>query len=232
MASNSDESAGLGRQQLDPQRIVAGAVVLADEIGVDALTIRKLAAALDVKPMAIYHHIPNKDAIIDAMVDSVFGEIDLPQAGTDWQSAMRKRCASARAVLAIHPWAVPLMDSRRSPGTATLRQHDAVIGCLREGGLSIVMTAHAYALLDAFVYGFAIQQASLPATTGVEMTALAESITECLSADDYPHLMELTTEHVLQPHYDFVDEFEFGLELILQGLEGASQNSIQVTLRI
>ena len=216
MASNSDESAGLGRQQLDPQRIVAGAVVLADEIGVDALTIRKLAAALDVKPMAIYHHIPNKDAIIDAMVDS----------------AMRKRCASARAVLAIHPWAVPLMDSRRSPGTATLRQHDAVIGCLREDGLSIVMTAHAYALLDAFVYGFAIQQASLPATTGVEMTALAESITECLSADDYPHLMELTTEHVLQPHYDFVDEFEFGLELILQGLEGALQNSIQVTLRI
>jgi AcrR family transcriptional regulator len=210
------------RQALSQDRIIESAVGLADEIGVDALTIRKLAIALEVKPMTIYHYVPNKEAIIDGMVDMVFSEIDLPMIDIDWKSAMRQRSASARAVLARHPWAVPLMDSRRTPGNATLRQLDAVIGCLRKGGLSVEMTAHAYAAIDAYIYGFAIQEASLPATSGDEMTELAESIIETTAMDEYPHLMELTTQHVLQPGYDFGNEFDFGLNLILDGLENVS----------
>jgi len=153
------------------------------------------------------------------MVDEVFNEIDLPPVNTDWKIAIRKRSTSARAVLGKHPWAVPLMESRRTPGPATLQHHNAVLGCLRSGGLSVEMTAHAYAVIDAFIYGFAIQEASMPATSGNEMADLADSIIESLPVDEYPHLMELTTEHILKPGYDFGNEFEFGLNLILEGLD-------------
>ena len=210
------------RQSLNLGHIIDVAVGLADEIGVDALTIRKLSTALDVKPMTIYHYVSNKETIIDGMVDKVFSEIDLPQMNIHWKHAIQRRSESARAVLARHPWAVPLMESRRTPGASTLRQHDAVIGCLRKGGLSVEMTAHAYAVIDAFIYGFAIQEASLPATSGNEMAELAESIMETTAMSEYPHLMELTTQHVLQPGYDFGNEFEFGLNLILDGLESTS----------
>jgi AcrR family transcriptional regulator len=210
------------RSTLSPQRVIAAAVALADVIGVDALTIRKLAVELDVKPMTIYHHVPNKEAIIDGMVDLVFSEIDLPPSGSDWKQAIRQRSASARVVLARHGWAAPLMESRTSPGPATLRHHDAVLGCLRGGGFSVEMTAHAYALIDAFVYGFALQEASLPATGGDEMADLAESMSAAMPVGEYPHLVEFTTEHVLRPGYDFALEFEYGLDLILDGLEAAA----------
>lgn len=224
MKTSSVSKADSSRQSLSLGRIIENAVGLADEIGVDALTIRKLATSLDVKPMTIYHYVPNKEAIIDGMVDRVFGEIDLPQMDIDWKNSIRLRSASARAVLARHPWAVPLMESRRTPGISTLRQHDAVIACLRDGGLSVEMTAHAYAVIDAFIYGFAMQEASLPATSGDEMSELAESILETTAMSEYPHLVELTTQHVLQPGYDFGNEFDFGLDLILDGLERASTN--------
>jgi AcrR family transcriptional regulator len=210
---------------LTQERVIQGAVALADTIGVDALTIRKLAAELDVKPMTIYHHVPSKEAIIDGMVDLVFSEIDLPPTDTDWKTAMRLRSTSARAILARHRWAAPLMESRTNPGPATLRHHDKVLGCLRTGGLSVEMTAHAYAVIDAFVYGFALQEASLPATSGDEMGDLVESITDHVPVGNYPHLMELTSEHVLQPGYDFGREFDFGLDLILDGLDAASRTA-------
>jgi AcrR family transcriptional regulator len=212
------------RPALTAPRVISAAVALADRIGVDALTIRKLAAALDVKPMTIYHHVANKEAIIDAMVDQVFDEIELPPADVDWKQAIRQRSLSARVVLARHPWAAPLMESRSTPGPATLRHHDAVLGCLRSGGFSVEMTAHAYALIDAFVYGFALQEASLPATGGDEMADLAESIAAAMPVDQYPNLAEFTTEHVLQPGYDFGREFDFGLELILDGLDAAANS--------
>ncbi len=210
------------RTTLTTTRVLAGAVALADTIGIESFTIRKLAAQLEVKPMTIYHHVANKEAIIDGMVDIVFGEIDEPPIDTDWKTAIRRRALSARAALAHHPWATPLMESRTSPGALTLKHHDAVIGCFRRGGFSIAMTAHAYALLDAYVYGFALQEANLPATGGEEMADLAETIIEPWPAGQYPHLMELTAEHILVPGYDFADEFEFGLDLILDGLEAAT----------
>ena len=125
------------RPTLTRDRVLEGAIALADEIGIEAFTIRRLAAELDVKPMTIYHHVPGKEAIIDGMVDLVFAEIELPATGVDWRTAIRGRCRSAREVLRRHPWAPPLMESRTTPGPATLRHHDAVLGCLRRGGLSI-----------------------------------------------------------------------------------------------
>lgn len=210
------------KQRLSAERALEGAVALADEIGVEALTIRKLADALATRPMSIYHHVAGKEAILDGMIDLVFAEIDPPPVDLDWKPAIRQRCLSARAVLACHPWAAPLMESRTNPGPATLGHHDAVLGCLRRGGLSLEMTAHAYALIDSYVYGFALQEANLPATGGADMTEFAESIIERMPAKTYPHLAELTADYVLQPGYDFRSEFEFGLDLILDALLAAA----------
>ena len=212
-----------GKQRLNAERVLDGAMALADEIGIEAFTIRKLADALDSKPMTIYHHIPSKEAIIDGLVDRVFAEIERPPPDLDWQPAIRHRCISARAALKRHPWAAPLMESRTNPGPETLGHHDAVLGCLFAAGLPIELTAHAYALLDSYIYGFALQEANLPATGGVEMQELVTAMSAQLAS--YPHLSRFTVDHVLQPGYDFTAEFEFGLDLILEGLAGAADRS-------
>jgi AcrR family transcriptional regulator len=213
------KEASSSRPALTRERVIEAATAMADDIGVDALTIRKLATELDVTPMAIYHHVPNKESIIDGMVDLVFSEIELPPTDLEWKTAICTRSVSARQVLARHRWAAPLMESRRTAGLATLRHHEATLDCLRNGGHSIEMSAHAYALIDAFIYGFALLEANLPATGGQDMAELAETIIDPLPADLYPRLIELTAEHVLQPGYDFGDEFDFGLDLILHGLQ-------------
>ncbi len=207
------------RVPLSRDRVLGGAIAVADAAGIDALTMRSLAQQLGVKPMALYHHIAGKEEILDGIVDVVFSEIDLPPADMGWRAALRHRAMSARRALRRHPWAAPLMESRTSPGPATLRHHDAVIGTLRRGGFTIAMTAHAYSLLDSYIYGFALQEAGLPFDSPEEVPAVAESVLAQFSADDYPHLAELTTGYVLQPGYDYGDEFEFGLDLILDGLD-------------
>jgi AcrR family transcriptional regulator len=217
--------AASNRPALTRQRVIDTATAMANASGVDALTIRKLATELDVWPMAIYHHLPNKDSIIDGMVDLVFSKIELPPIDLDWKTAIRRRSVSARQVLARHKWAAPMMESRSAAGPATLAHHEAVLDCLRNGGLSIKMSAHAYALIDAFIYGFALLEANLPATGGQDMADLAGTLIEPLPADLYPRLIELTAEHVLQPGYDFGDEFDFGLDLILNGLQAAAKLS-------
>jgi AcrR family transcriptional regulator len=211
------------RQALTASRVLAGAMELADRIGIEPFTIRKLAAELDVKPMTIYHHVPSKDAIIDGIVDMVFDEIDLPPVDLEWTTAIRHRCISARDVLARHRWAPPLMESRTSPGPATLRHHDAVLGCFRRGGLSLSLSAHAYAIVDSYVYGFAMQEANLPFHGDEEIGELAEAILESFPVDEFPHLAEFTTQHVLRPGYSFGDSFEFGLDLLLDGIAVAAQ---------
>lgn len=207
------------RSTLTRDRILDGAVELADRIGTEALTIRKLADHLGTKPMTLYHHVANKEAILDGMVDVVFSEIALPPAELPWREAIQRRCRSARQVLGRHPWAVPLMESRTSPGPATLRHHDAVLGCLQAGGLPTPVVAHAYAIIDAFVYGFAVQEASLPAQDTEDLSDLAEQLVATMPADAFPHLTAFTFDHVLQPGYDFGDSFDVGLELILDGIE-------------
>ena len=150
------------RVPLSRERVLRTAIVLADTAG-SALTMRSLARELDVKPMALYHHFASKEEILDGIVDVVFEEIDLPPTDAEWRTAIRHRALSTRRVLSHHPWAIPLMESRTNPGPSTLRQHDAVIGIFREAGFSLLMTAHAYSLLDSYVYGFALQESvSLP----------------------------------------------------------------------
>lgn len=203
------------RPALSRERVLRGAVAIADTGGIGSLTIRSLAQALGVKPMSVYHHVTNKDEILDGIVDLVFAEIDLPVAGGDWRAQMRRRAASARQVLRRHPWAIGLMESRTEPGPATLRHHDAVLGVLRGAGFSVEFTAHAYALLDSYVYGFALQEASLPFK---EPGGGADAMLRRFPPGEYPHLVEMATEYVLRPGYDFGDEFEFGLGVILDAL--------------
>ncbi|MBG0831387.1 TetR/AcrR family transcriptional regulator [Planomonospora sp. ID67723] len=194
------------------------AVAVADAGGVGSLTIRSLAQELGVKPMSVYHYVANKEEILDGIVDLVFGEIDLPSADGDWRSEISRRSASARRVLRRHPWALGLLESRTAPGPATLRHHDAVVGVLRRAGFSVEMTAHAYALIDSYVYGFALQEAALPFHGPDGAADVTRPIMRGFSADEYPHLVEMATEHILRPGYDFGDEFEFGLGVILDAL--------------
>jgi AcrR family transcriptional regulator len=223
MATRTDPSPA-PRTPLTRERVLQAAVALADDSGIESLTMRKLGQALGVEAMSLYYHVANKDALLDGMVDLVFGEIEFPTSG-DWKTAMRQRAISARAALRRHPWAVALMESRRTPGPANLRHHDAVLGCLRRAGFPVALAAHAYSLLDAYIYGFALQEASLPFKGPEETTELAREIMAGFPADAYPHLTELAVRHVLQPGYDYGDEFGFGLDLILDGLERSAQRA-------
>lgn len=212
-------SARKTRTPLTRDRVFAAAVTLADRDGAAALSMRKLAEALGVEAMSLYHHVANKDGILDGMVNAVFAEIELPEPGEAWRPAMERRAESARATLVRHPWALPLMDSRRNPGPATLTHHDAVIGCLRDGGFSVPLAARAVAAIDSFVYGFALQQTSLPFDGPDETETVAEALLAQIPEGRFPHLVELAREHALQPGYDFADEFVPGLAIVLDGLE-------------
>jgi AcrR family transcriptional regulator len=196
--------------------VLRGAVAVADAGGIGALTMRSLARELGVKPMSLYYYVAGKAEILDGIVDLVFSEIDLPSPGGDWQSQMRRRADSARRTLRRHPWAIGLMESRANPGPATLRHHESTLATLRRAGFSVAMTAHAYALLDSYIYGFALQEAALPFNPQT-VTETTEAITEQF-AGEYPHLVEMATGHILRPGYDFGDEFEIGLTVILDAL--------------
>jgi AcrR family transcriptional regulator len=209
------------RAPLTRERVLRAAVAVADAGGLGALTIRSLAQELGVKPMSVYHHVANKDEILDGIVDIVFNEIDLPATGGDWRAEMRRRADSARWALRRHPWAIGLLESRTTPGPATLRHHDESIGVLRAAGFSVAMVAHALALLDSYVYGFALQEATLPFHGSDADADVITSIMQHFAGDEYPHLVEFATVHVMRPGYDFGDEFEFGLDLILNGLSAA-----------
>jgi AcrR family transcriptional regulator len=225
MATQTDPSAG-PRIPLSKQRVLRAAVALADQGGVRSLSMRKLAQQLGVEAMSLYHHVANKDDILDGIVDVVFSEIDLPSSEAEWKAAMRQRAISAREALLRHPWATGLMESRSTPGPATLRHHDAVLGILRTAGFSIELAAHAFSVLDSYIYGFALQEANLPFKDSEELAAVADTILGNLPADEYPHLTELTVEHVLQRGYDYGNEYLFGLDLILDGLDRARDTAI------
>jgi AcrR family transcriptional regulator len=209
------------RSPVTRDRMVRAAIRLADRGGLEAVSMRKLGEALRVEAMSLYKHVTNKDDVLDGVVDAVFGEIGLPAAGSDWRTAMRQRAISARRVLLRHPWAIGLMDSRRNAGPATIRHHDAVIGSLRMGGFSVEMAAHAFSLLDSYIYGFALQETSLPFRTPEELTDLAATILPRASAEEFPWFTELAHEYALKPDYSYGAEFEFGLDLIVDALERA-----------
>lgn len=211
---------------LSKQRVVAEAVRLADREGVDGLSMRRLADALGAGAMSLYRYVANKDELLDAMIDTVFSEIELPSEGTDWQSAMRRRSESARQVLARHRWAIGLMDSRTSPGPAHLRHREAVTACLRRAGFTVVMATHATWLLDSYVYGHALQEASLPFDTAGELADIVEDVyLPQLPPDEFPYLNE-SAAALVAAAYDPSEEFGFGLDLVLGALENLRASEV------
>jgi AcrR family transcriptional regulator len=211
------------RAPLSRERVLETALALADQGGLEGLSMRKLGQALGVEAMALYYHFANKAALVDGLIDLVFGEIEVPAGSGDWKTEMRRRAISVRDALLRHRWAIGLMESRRNPGPANLRHHDAVIGSLRAAGFDMAMAAHAYSALDSYIYGFALTKMSLPFQAGSapDVVEVAETMLAPFPDGSYPHLVAFITEHAMRPGYDFGDEFEYGLDLVLDGLEQA-----------
>ena len=224
------QPANVPRAPLSKERVLEAAIALAVRDGIESLTMRKLADELGAGAMSLYHYVPNKEELLDEMVDIVFGEIELPSTDVDWRAALRRRAISTRDVLNRHRWAVGLMESRTTPGPASLRLHDAVLACLREAGFSIELTIQAYSVQDAYIYGFALQEKSLPFESADEAAAVAaEQVREFAEladerrmaelAEEFPYLAEVVAGHVAKVGYDFNEAFEYGLDLILDALE-------------
>ena len=211
------------RIPLTRERVLETALGLADQGGLESLSMRKLGQALGVEAMALYYHFANKDRVLDGIVDLVFAEIELPASGGDWKAAMRSRGIAVRDALLRHRWAIGFMESRANPGPATLRHHDAVIGCLRAGGFDMAQVAHAYSLLDSYIYGFAMTQMTLPFEALDDITEMAQTMLEPFPPGEFPNLSDFVTEHAMQPGYNYANEFEYGLDLILDGIEREQQ---------
>jgi len=207
------------RVPLNRERVLRTAVALADERGIESLTMRALGERLGVEAMSLYYYVANKEELLDGMVDLVYGEIELPPRQADWKTAMRQVATSNHEALSRHRWAITLMETRTRPGPANLRHHDSVIRTFREAGFSIAQAIHAFSVLDSYVSGFALQELTLPFDTPGELAEAAESILRQFPADEYPHLAETITEHVTKPGYDYADEFKVGLDVILDAIE-------------
>lgn len=214
--STSNHLKSADRTPLSKERIVRAAVKLADKGGIEALSMRKLGDVFGVEAMALYHHFASKDVLIDYMVDSVHAEIKVPTVSDDWSTAMRRRAISAVEAVAKHHWAAPLMESRQNPGIASMQLIDATVKCLRAAGFSIDLVAHTLSLLDAYTFGFAQQ---LRPTETVEQSAqMGIDIMEHFPFDTYPFVGELISQHVVKAGYRTMEEFYYGLDLILEGI--------------
>ena len=205
------------RTPLSRARVLRRAVQLADKSGIESLSMRKLAQALGVEAMSLYNHVKNKDDLLDGMVEVVAKEIAVPAVGGDWKAEMRRRATSTHAVMLRHPWASQLMVSRINVGPVILRYVDATLGCLREAGFSFELADHAWNAIDSHIYGFTLQELNFPFEPDEYSEAAAGHI-DLIPADRYPYLNGLS-HHVMQGRYDGVHDFEFGLDLILEGLE-------------
>jgi AcrR family transcriptional regulator len=207
------------RAPLTRESVLKAALGIADQGGLESLSMRRLGQELGVEAMALYYHFANKDEVLDGIVDLVWAEIDVPVAGDEWRAAMRRRAMSVHDVLARHRWSIGLMESRRNPGPANLRHHDAVIGNLRAAGFEMAMVAHAYSLLDGYIYGFALTKMNLPFDATDDISKMAQSMLEPFPEGEYPNMVAFISEHAMRPGYDFANEFEWGLDVVLDGVE-------------
>ena len=205
------------RSPLSRERVLAAAIALADEAGLAALSMRKLATALDVKAMSLYNHVSNRDDLLDGMVDFVVGKIEVPKIQPNWQEAMRQRALSAHKVLLQHPWATMPLVSRVNVGPAMLRYIDSTLGCLVEAGFSLEMADHAWNAMDSHIYGFTLQELNFP-FEAEDYSEAAQAYVAMIPAEKYPYMNRLT-HLVMEQQYDGLHEFELGLNLILDGLE-------------
>ena len=206
------------RAPLNVERTLQVALVIADDDGLEAVTMRRLARELGVEAASLYHHVHDKGQILDGLVDVVAAAIEPPMPSTDWRATISQRAHSTRAGLRRHPWAVSLMASRTSPGPATLRLLETGIRCFREGGFSVPQAAHAISVVDSYVHGFVLQEVNLPFRDESELAAMTGAIMETFPASEFPHLFEMTVKYVLQPGYDYGKEFDSGLKVVLDGV--------------
>ncbi|MFG1626317.1 TetR/AcrR family transcriptional regulator C-terminal domain-containing protein [Kribbella sp. NPDC049227] len=209
------------REPLNRERVLRAAITLADKEGLDALTMRRLGQEVGVEAMSLYNHVKNKDDILDGIVDLVLTDIDVPPAGTHWKKAMRRRSISAHEVLIAHPWAAMQIMSRYSIGLGMRRYLDATLGRLREGGFTIEGALDAWHTLDSHLYGFTLQQLNLPFAAD-EASRVSADVLPGLSAEEFPHVVEVIG-HVMRSGR--VEDFEYGLDLILDGLEAGLNGS-------
>ena len=204
------------RTPLTPQRVVGAAAAVADRDGLAAVTMRTVGRELGVEAMSLYHHISGKEALLDALTDWVFAQIEPPDHTLPWREAVRGHAASTRRVLSAHPWSLTLIETRSAPGAAVLSRHDAFIGCLRRGGFSVRLTSHAISLIDAYVYGFVLTERNLP----FEPDGASEFVEQIdIPWEMYPHVTELVGELTQNGDYSFAAEFDIGLDMILDTLE-------------
>jgi AcrR family transcriptional regulator len=218
------------RAPLSRARVLDAALLLADEGGVGALTMQRIGRRLGVEAMSLYRHVRNKDDILDGLVDVVFAEIELPADRSDWRTALRARSISARAALRRHPWAITLMESRVTPGAASLRSREDVLAVLLGAGFSAADATHAFNLLDSYVYGFALQEAQLPFSDAEELAAMGDQLLAQVPVDAFPHLGRVSRE-LLESGFDYGAEFEYGLDLILDGITRTRRGKARATRR-
>lgn len=204
------------RTPLSRDRVLRAAIALADETGIEALSMRRLAQTLGVEAMSLYHYVSSKDEILDDMLDVVFSEVEVA-AGGDWRSAMRANAISMHDALLRHRWAPGLMMSSARITEPRLRHMDMVLGRLREAGFADTLTDHAYHALDSYVIGFTLWQLPIMALAK-DLPDLARTFYEELPVEQYPHLAAHIEYHMDPPASD-VNAFEFGLDLILDGLK-------------
>ncbi|UFN43986.1 TetR/AcrR family transcriptional regulator [Nocardioides okcheonensis] len=207
----------MSRPPLTHQRVVEAAGRVADAAGLGGVSMRSVGRELGVEAMSLYHHVASKDALLDGLADWLFAQIATPTAGLPWRAEMETRAHSARRVLAAHPWGLGLIESRRSPGPASLRHHDSVLGCLRTAGFTVALAAHAFSVLDAYTYGFVLTEVNLPFEPGESTEEFLAGIAGALV--DHPHLAEMVAEQVSGRDYAYGNEFDHGLALVLDGLE-------------
>lgn len=205
------------RAPLNRERVLRAAISLADDEGIEALTMRRLGERLGVEAMSLYNHVANKEGLLVGMVDIILGEVELPAEDVDWKTAMRSRAVSAREMLVRHPWAVVLIDTRPHPGPVALRYADSVLGTLRRAGFAPNMASRAFWVLDSYVYGFARQQSNLQLQEDAGDSS--EEAMRSLPPETYPYLVEAAVSYASGPGWNTEDEFAFGLEMILEGLD-------------
>ncbi len=204
------------RPRVSREHVLDAALKLADEGGLAAVTMASVGARLGVEAMSLYRHIGNKEEMLDGLVDRVFAEIEVPADARDWRDALRRRAVSVHVALRRHPWAIGLMESRSQPGPATLGHHDAMVAILFRAGFDGRGATRAYNVLDSYVYGFALQEATLPFSSPEEMASMSQQMLDAV-ADAYPHLARVQRD-LVGSGFDYADEFEAGLDIILGAL--------------
>jgi AcrR family transcriptional regulator len=206
------------RLPLTRDRILRAALELADDDGIDSLTMRKLGQDLGFEAMSLYHYVANKNDLLDGLCDLVLAESDLPSPHGDWAEAVRASAISVHRALHRHPWACTLLMSPDHVRPARLRYMDSLLGRLRDAGFSAETTYHAYHVIDGHIFGFSFWQSS-HSYTPAEVSHLVEMFAKAIPEDEYPHLHEHGAQHLAEGSHHDVSAFEFGLDLILDGLK-------------